>query len=157
VAQVQDDVAACAAALRERAGVQHVVVVGFCFGGAQAFHASTRDDIGLDAVVGFYGRVVASTEGPLAGVIPAALDLVPDMKLPILGLFGGDDAGIPLDTVEAFEEALDASGPGHEIVVYPGAPHSFFDRRYDEHADACADAWRRILDFLQDVNARTPA
>jgi carboxymethylenebutenolidase len=157
VAQVQADVAACTAALRERTGVQHVVVVGFCFGGAQAFHASTREDIGLDAVVGFYGRVVASTEGPLAGVIPAALDLVPDMKRPILGLFGGDDAGIPLDTVEAFEEALDAGGPDHEIVVYPGAPHSFFDRKYDEHAGACADAWRRVLDFLQDVNARTPA
>ena len=92
---VQADVAACTAALRERAGVQHAVVVGFCFGGAQAFHASTRDDIGLDAVVGFYGRVVAAADGPLAGVIPAAIDAVPDMKLPILGLFGGDDAGHP--------------------------------------------------------------
>jgi carboxymethylenebutenolidase len=156
VEQVQADVAACAVALRERTGVQHVVVVGFCFGGAQAFHASARDDIGLDAVVGFYGRVVANTEGPLAGVIPAAMDRVPDMKLPILGLFGGDDPGIPVDTVVAFEEALDAGGPDHEIVVYPGAPHSFFDRKYDEFADVCADAWRRVLDFLSGVGARTP-
>jgi carboxymethylenebutenolidase len=78
------------------------------------------------------------------------------MTLPILGLFGGDDAGIPLDTVEAFEAALDDGGPDHEIVVYPGAPHSFFDRKYDEHADACADAWRRVLDFLSGVGARTP-
>jgi carboxymethylenebutenolidase len=156
VEQVQADIAASAAALREQAGVQHVVVVGFCFGGAQAFHASRRDDIGLDAVVGFYGRVVGSTEGPMAGVIPGAIDVVSEMRLPILGLFGGDDAGIPLDTVEAFDEALDAGGPEHEIVVYPGAPHSFFDRKYDEFADACADAWRRVLDFLSGVGARTP-
>jgi carboxymethylenebutenolidase len=154
VEKVQEDIAACTAALRERAGVQHAVVVGFCFGGAQAFHAATRDDIGLDAVVGFYGRVVSATEGPLAGVVPAALDAVPDMKLPILGLFGGDDPGIPLETVEQFEKALDADGPEHEIVVYPGAPHSFFDRKYDEFADACADAWRRVLDFLSGVGAR---
>jgi len=154
IGQVQADIAACTATLRERTGVQHAVVVGFCFGGAQAFHASTRDDIGLDAVVGFYGRVVASSEGPLAGVVPAALDSVPDMKLPILGLFGGDDAGIPVETVTQFEEALDAGGPDHEIVVYPGAPHSFFDRKYDEFADACTDAWRRVLDFLSGVGAR---
>jgi len=154
IAGVQADIAACSAALRERAGVGHVVVVGFCFGGAQAFHASTREDIGLDAVVGFYGRVVAASDGPLAGVIPAAVDAVPDMKLPILGLFGGDDAGIPLETVTRFEEALDAGGPDHEIIVYPGAPHSFFDRKYEEFADACDDAWRRVLDFLSGVGAK---
>ena len=111
IAGVQADVAACTAALRERAGIQHAVVVGFCFGGAQAFHASTRDDIGLDAVVGFYGRVVAAADGPLAGVIPAAIDAVPDMKLPILGLFGGDDAGIPVETVTQFEEASTRAAP----------------------------------------------
>ncbi len=154
IGQIQTDVAACAAALRERAGVQHVVVVGFCFGGAQAFHVSTRDDIGLDAVVGFYGRVVAAGEGPLAGVVPAAIDSVSDMKLPILGLFGGDDASIPVETVTQFEEALDAGGPDHEIVVYPGAPHSFFDRTYDEFADACDDAWRRVLDFMSGVGTK---
>jgi len=154
VGGVQADVAACTAALRERAGVRHAVLVGFCFGGAQAFHAATREDIGLDGVVGFYGRVVAATEGPLAGVVPAALDAVGDMRLPILGLFGGDDAAIPLETVEEFDRALDDVGVEHEIVVYPGAPHSFFDRRFEEHADACADAWRRMLDFLQSIGAR---
>jgi carboxymethylenebutenolidase len=149
VAQVQDDVAASVAALRARAGVRQVAVVGFCFGGAQAFLLSARDDVGLDAVVGFYGRIVTPEDHPMAGVVPSVLDAVPRMTLPILGLFGGDDPGIPLDTVEAFDEALDDGGPEHAIVVYPGAPHSFFDRKYEEHADACADAWRRILDFLR--------
>jgi len=155
VGQLQADVAACTAALRERAGVRHTVLVGFCFGGAQAFHASTREDIGLDAVVGFYGRVKDNPESPMAGVIPSALDHVDDMRLPILGLFGGDDAGIPVEDVEEFDQALDGSGPEHEIVIYPGAPHSFFDRKYDEFADACTDAWRRVLDFVSGVGART--
>src|SRR5215218_3430660 len=54
VEQIQADTAAAAAQLREATGVSHVVLVGFCFGGAQAFHASARTDIGLDAVIGFY-------------------------------------------------------------------------------------------------------
>ena len=50
--------------------------------------------------------------------------------------------------VERFDEDIDASGQEHEIVIYPGAPHSFFDRRQAEFAEASEDAWRRVLDFL---------
>jgi carboxymethylenebutenolidase len=157
VEQLQADVAASVAALRERTGVERVAVVGFCFGGAQAFLLSARDDVGLDAVIGFYGRIVTPADHPMAGVVPTVLDAVPRMTLPILGLFGGDDPGIPLETVEAFDQALDASGLEHEIVVYPDAPHSFFDRKYEEHADACTDAWRRVLSFLERIGARTTA
>jgi carboxymethylenebutenolidase len=66
----------------------------------------------------------------------------------VLGLFGGADEGIPPKQIEAFDQALDASGAEHEIVTYPGAPHSFFDRKFEEHAEACEDAWRRVLKFL---------
>jgi carboxymethylenebutenolidase len=62
---------------------------------------------------------------------------------------GGDDPGIPLDEVSAFDEALDAAGVEHEIVVYPGAPHSFFDRKHEEFAAESADAWNRVLAFLE--------
>ena len=72
-----------------------------------------------------------------------------DMHGPLLGLYGGADEGIPPDQIEAFEQGLAAAGVDHEIVVYPGAPHSFFDRRFEEHAEACGDAWRRVLGFLQ--------
>ena len=71
------------------------------------------------------------------------------MHGPLLGLYGGADEGIPPDQIEAFERGLAAAGVDHEIVVYPGAPHSFFDRRFEEHAEACGDAWRRVLGFLQ--------
>ena len=54
---------------------------------------------------------------------------------------------------ERFERALADAGVEHDIHVYPGAPHSFFDRKYDEFAAECEDAWRRVLDFLQTIGA----
>ncbi|MDX1450803.1 MAG: dienelactone hydrolase family protein, partial [Acidimicrobiia bacterium] len=67
---------------------------------------------------------------------------------PILGLMGGADPGIPLEEVDRWREALTAAGVENEIVVYDGAPHSFFDRKYEEFADESADAWRRCLEFI---------
>jgi carboxymethylenebutenolidase len=62
---------------------------------------------------------------------------------------GGDDPGIPVEEAEAFDRALDAAGIEHEIVIYPGAPHSFFDRKYEEFAADSEDAWNRVLAFLE--------
>lgn len=67
----------------------------------------------------------------------------------MLGLFGSADQAIPPEAVEAFREALDAAEVPNEIVTYEGAPHSFFDRSFAEHQDACDDAWRRILGFVR--------
>jgi carboxymethylenebutenolidase len=79
------------------------------------------------------------------------------MRCPVLGLFGGADQGIPPEDVEEFDRSLDVAGVPHEIVVYPGAPHSFFDRKYDEYAEACEDAWRRVLAFLAHLGAHAVA
>jgi carboxymethylenebutenolidase len=62
---------------------------------------------------------------------------------------GGDDPGIPVEDAEAFDQALSAAGVEHEIVIYPGAPHSFFDRKQEEFAEASEDAWKRVLGFLE--------
>ncbi len=62
---------------------------------------------------------------------------------------GGDDPGIPPEEVARYEEALTAAGIEGEVRVYDGAPHSFFDRRYEEHAEASADAWARVLAFIE--------
>src|SRR5436309_2796648 len=70
--------------------------------------------------------------------------ILPDVR----GLYGGEDQAIPLDQVEEFDKRLDETGVEHEVHVYPGAPHSFFDRRFEQHADACDDAWRRMLAFI---------
>ncbi|MCW2967620.1 MAG: dienelactone hydrolase family protein [Solirubrobacteraceae bacterium] len=143
VEQVQADAAAAAAALRDQAGVERVAAVGFCFGGTQAFLAAANPDLGLDRVVGFYGSLESSRMG-----LPAPAEEAPKMRCPVLGLFGGADENILPEHVERFDGALADAGVEHEIVTYPGAPHSFFDRKYEEHADACADAWRRTLAFL---------
>ena len=76
------------------------------------------------------------------------------MRGPILGLFGGADQGIPAEQVEAFERGLTRRASSTRSSRYPGAPHSFFDRSFEEHAEASADAWRRVLGFLGQVGAR---
>ena len=70
------------------------------------------------------------------------------MECPILALQAGDDQNITAEDNAAFEEALARAGVEHELVTYEGAPHSFFDRNQEEFADASADAWRRVLAFI---------
>jgi carboxymethylenebutenolidase len=71
------------------------------------------------------------------------------MGCPILALQAGADQNITAEDNAAFEQALAEAGVEHEVVTYDGAPHSFFDRKQDEFADASADAWRRTLDFIE--------
>jgi carboxymethylenebutenolidase len=61
---------------------------------------------------------------------------------------GGDDPGIPVELVEEFRSALNGAGVENEVVVYPGAPHSFFDRQQEQYATESADAWTRVLGFI---------
>jgi len=148
LAQIQADAGAAIAALRERTGAQSVVTVGFCFGGAQSFMAATSSALALDGAVGFYASLVARREGA-----PSPLEHTDEFRCPVLGLFGGADENITADQVAAFERGLAQAGVDHEIHTYPGAPHSFFDRSFAQHAEASEDAWRRVLGFLDRVGA----
>jgi carboxymethylenebutenolidase len=118
-------------------------ILGFCLGGSLSIYAATQS-WGLAGAVAFYAgmRRVLDEQGR------TALELAPEVRVPVLGLFGGADQGIPAEQVGALDRALDGAGVEHEIVIYPGAPHSFFDRRAEEFADSSADAWRRALDFI---------
>ena len=138
---IQADVAACVASLRDR-GCEALFTVGFCFGGRNSWLAAAAGH-GLAGAIGFYGR-----PGPGRDGSPGPTQRARELEAPILGLMGGDDPAIPLEEVEAFDEALDAAGVEHEIVVYPGAPHSFFDRRQEEFVDASEDAWTRVHAFI---------
>jgi carboxymethylenebutenolidase len=71
------------------------------------------------------------------------------MKAPILALQAGADQNITAEDNAAFEKALNEAGAEHEVVTYEGAPHSFFDRKQEEFAEASADAWRRVLEFIE--------
>ena len=75
------------------------------------------------------------------------------MKGAVLGLFGGADEGIPAADIQRFDETLANAGLEHELITYPGAPHSFFDRKYEEFAKESADSWARIVAF---IGAHTP-
>ena len=144
IGQVQADTVGAITALRERTGASGIAAVGFCLGGFLSFQAGA-DLADLSAVIGFYGVLGRSRFGA-----PRPLDRAGEIRVPLLGLFGGADQGIPVEEVEQFDALLGDAELDHEIHVYPGAPHSFFDRRYQEHAEACQDAWRRMLGFLED-------
>jgi carboxymethylenebutenolidase len=139
------DVAAAAAHLRtaQGGGADRVYSVGFCFGGRLSLLQATAG-LGLDGVIGFYGWPV----GPHRTGLPAPADLAGRFECPVLSLWGGADQGIGPEAVEQFARALAAAGLEHRSVVYPDAPHSFFDRRATEFASASEDAWRQMLEFM---------
>jgi carboxymethylenebutenolidase len=138
-----DDLATTALDLRRRTEAGPPVTIGFCFGGSLSFVAGASPDLDLAGVVGLYG-VLSRSRFDGHGVLTQAAD----MERPLLGLFGGADEAIPQEQIDEFESQLSTAGVEHEIHVYPGAPHSFFDRKQEEFAAESEDAWRRILDFL---------
>jgi len=141
---IQADVASAIGHLRGATDARRIFVLGFCMGGRQAFFASA-EHAELAGVVGFYGRL--STREGEEGAAPK--DRAPRMRAAVLGLFGGADPGIPASDVEQFDGALKEARLAHHFVTYPGAPHSFFDRTFAEHRQACDDAWRRALAFIK--------
>jgi carboxymethylenebutenolidase len=133
-------------ALDVRAAVDHlrsiesvdrsaVFTVGFCFGGAASWRQSAEGH-DLAGAIGFYGGK------PMARVGPA----IPRMRAPLLMLLAGVDS-TPPEEFDEFAAKVRASGVEVQAHTYDGAPHSFFDRTFAEHEAACADAWRRILEF----------
>jgi carboxymethylenebutenolidase len=118
--------------------------VGFCMGGTFSFITATQD-FGWAGAIGFYAGMSRNLGGE--GTV---LDRATQIKCPVLGLFGGADQGIPVDQVHELERRLNSAGVENSIVIYPDAPHSFFDRRATDYADASADAWHRISHFIKD-------
>jgi carboxymethylenebutenolidase len=138
------DVTAAVDVLRAQGGpAERVYTVGFCLGGRLSLLQATSA-AELSGVIGFYAWPV----GPHRSGIPAPADEAARFRCPVLTLYGGADTGIPAEARDAFAAALEAAGVRHDSVTYDGAPHSFFDRRAAEHADASADAWRRMLAFM---------
>lgn len=132
------DVRAAVARLRADAQAPNLPVftVGFCFGGSQSWRQSGEGQ-GLAGCIGFYGGHPMQRAGAA----------IPTMQAPLLMLLGGDDPGTPPAEFEEFAGLVRARGLEVESHTYPGAPHSFFDRSFAEHRDACQDSWQRILAF----------
>jgi carboxymethylenebutenolidase len=133
-ARTTEDVAAAVAWLRETSDVGPVFTVGFCMGGSISWGQSAAGH-GLNGCIGFYG-------------VPSRIaDRIPRMTAPLLLLAAGQDF-TPVADVERFVDQVRAVGLAAELHVYPDAPHSFFDRAFAEHREACADSWQRILNFV---------
>lgn len=133
---VDADAAAAIAYLRSAEGgaAEQVFSVGFCFGGAASWRQAATQP-GLAGAIGFYG-------------VPSRVQsYVSSMAAPLLVLAAGEDH-TPVVEFERFDKELAEAGVPHTMVVYDGAPHSFFDRTFREHAAACEDAWRQILGFI---------
>lgn len=131
------DVRAAVDHLRTPAGgnAQAIFTVGFCFGGATSWRQSAAGH-GVAGCIGFYGGRPMNRVGPW----------IPRMTVPLLMLLAGIDS-TPPEEFDQFTAEVRARGIDVEAHTYEGAPHSFFDRSFREHTDACADSWQRILDF----------
>lgn len=125
-----------------------VGVIGYCSGGRQAYLVACKLDV--DAVVDCYGgRVVASPEELTPARPVAPIDLTPDMRCPLLGLFGADDGNPSPEHVARMEEELEAHGKAFEFHTYEGAGHAFFSvDRPNYNPDAAKDGWKRIWAFF---------
>ena len=112
-------------------------VMGWCFGGTWTFRTAVALGDGIDAAVMYYGWPPTDAEG-LTG-----------LTAPLLGLFGEEDGGIPVDSVRAFETALGEMGADAEIVIYPGAGHAFANPSGQNYqAKAAEDSWQRTVAFF---------
>jgi len=131
------DTQAALAYLRLNAGSERTTfTVGFCMGGALSF-LTAAEDASLAGAIGFYA--------PLSDFNGTYLDRAGQIKHPILGMFGDSDQVIPVSVPQTFNEKLGEAAIEHEIVIYPGAPHGFFELQMPQYA---ADAWTRMVDFI---------
>ncbi len=146
-AQVMADLDSTALwASRNGGDVGRLAVTGFCWGGRITWLYAAHNPK-VKAGVAWYGRVVG-TASDLTPKHP--IDVVKDINAPVLGLYGGADAGIPNETVDRMREALKAAGKPSQIHTYPDMPHAFHaDYRPSYRKAAAEDGWKRLLEWFK--------
>ena len=125
-------------------------ITGFCWGGRIVWLYAAHNPK-VKAGVAWYGRMVGQTT-PLQPQYP--IDIASILKVPILGLYGGSDDGIPVATVEQMRVALKQAEAPSEIIVYPDTPHAFYaDYRPSYRQKPAEDGWRRLQAWLKQYGA----
>jgi len=147
-AQVMTDLDA-AVTWAEKSGkgnVNKLGITGFCWGGRIVWLYAAHSPR-LKAGVAWYGRLV----GQASDLTPKSpLDLAANLKAPVLGLYGGADAGIPVETIEQMRKALQAAKSESQIVIYPDTPHGFYaDYRPSYRKDQAQDGWKRLQEWFK--------
>jgi carboxymethylenebutenolidase len=142
------DAAVVYAASTGKADTSRLGITGFCWGGRITWTYCVHNP-SVKAGVAWYGRLVAPSKAPLQPAYP--VELAPHLKVPVLGLYGGEDASIPVANVEQMRGALQSAGnTTSEIVVYDGAPHAFYaDYRPNYRRQAAEDGWKRMQAWLR--------
>ena len=129
-----------------KADTGHLAITGFCWGGRQVwlYAAHSRD---LKAAAAWYGVL----DWPKSDKAPAnPIDLVANIDVPVIGLYGGADPGIPREHIEALGAALKKAGKDCDIFIYPGVGHGFnADYRPSYNPEAAKDAWQHMLDWFK--------
>ena len=125
-----------------------LAIIGFCRGGRTVWQYAAHNK-NLKAGVAFYGSLV-DPPAQKEKWPKSPTELAPDMKAPVLGLYGEADAGIPVAQVEAMKEALAKAKKKAEFKLYPGAPHAFHaDYRPSYRKEAAEDGWNQALAWLK--------
>ncbi len=133
-----------------KADVSRLAITGFCWGGRIVWLYAAHSPA-LKAGAAWYGRLVGASD---ALHPKSPLELASALKAPVLGLYGGEDHGIPVATVDQMREAIKASGGPSEIVVYPDAPHAFnADYRPSYRKADAEDGWKRMLAWFKKYGA----
>jgi len=148
-AQVLADLDATVAWIKasERGNIEKLGITGFCWGGRIVWLYAAHSPQ-VKAGVAWYGRLVGKAN-ELQPTHP--LDLAASLKAPVLGLYGGSDQGIPLETVEQMKQALRAADSPSTIIVYPDTPHAFYaDYRASYRKEAAEDGWSRLLAWFKE-------
>lgn len=124
-------------------------ITGFCWGGRIVWLYAAHNPK-VDAGAAWYGRLVPSANSPVNEAQPTTpIDYAKKLKVPVLGLYAGQDQGIPVEGVKRMQEELNKGKSGSEIVVYPDAKHGFLaDYRESYNKDASVDAWKRMIDWF---------
>jgi len=146
-AQVMGDLDATAAwAVQNNGNGAKLGITGFCWGGRIVWLYAAHNP-GLKAGVAWYGRLTGDKD-ELRPRQP--LDLVKSIKAPVLGLYGAEDQGIPVEIVEMMQDDLKAAKSPSEIVIYPDAPHGFHaDFRSSYRPGPAQDGWKRLQQWFK--------
>lgn len=149
--QSMSDLDATAAwAAKNSGNGKKVSITGFCWGGRIVWmYAAHNPKVAAGAA--WYGRVVPTPNSPVNDAQPTnPIDYAKDMKVPVIGFYGGLDAGIPLDGVHRMQDELKKGRSGSEIMVYPNANHGFHaDYRESFNKESSEDAWKHLLDWFK--------
>src|SRR5712672_2946555 len=145
-AELFADLAATVAWAKSQGGdTNRLGIMGFCRGGRTVWHYASHNK-NLKAGVAFYGSLIDKSDA----VPKSSIELAPDMKAPVLGLYGAEDTGIKVEQVKEMEEKLKAAKKTAEFKIYPGAPHGFHaDYRPSYRKEAAEDGWKQMTAWFK--------